>query len=69
MLVGDFTHWQQNPIPLKKTTGGVWSVTVEVAPGTHYYRFIVDGQWCDDPNCTLRAPNPYGTQNSVRQVV
>jgi 1,4-alpha-glucan branching enzyme len=68
-LVGDFTHWQQHPISMKKAAGSVWSVAVEVAPGTHYYRFIVDGQWSDDPNCTLRAPNPYGSQDSVRQVV
>jgi 1,4-alpha-glucan branching enzyme len=67
-LVGDFTHWQEKPIHLKKATGGVWSVSVELTPGTHHYRFIVDGQWCEDPDCTLRAPNPYGTQNSVRQV-
>jgi hypothetical protein len=32
------------------------------------YRFIVDGQWCDDPECSVRAPNPYGGQNMVRQV-
>jgi 1,4-alpha-glucan branching enzyme len=68
MLVGDFTHWQENPIQLKKASDGVWSVAVELTPGAHYYRFIVDGQWCEDPACALRAPNPYGSQNSVRQV-
>jgi 1,4-alpha-glucan branching enzyme len=68
-LVGDFTEWQQNPIPLKKTQAGVWSVTVELTPGTHHYRFMVDGQWREDPECTLRVANPYGTENSVRQVM
>jgi 1,4-alpha-glucan branching enzyme len=67
-LVGDFTHWQEKPIHLKKDAGGVWSATVEVSPGAHQYRFIVDGQWSDDPACAQRAPNPYGTENSVRQV-
>lgn len=68
-LVGDFTHWEEQPIHLKKESGGVWRATVELPPGTHHYRFIVDSQWCDDPECTLRVPNPYGSQNSVRQVI
>ncbi len=69
MLVGSFTHWQKEPIRLKKESAGVWRVTLELPPGTHHYRFIVDGQWCDDPECTLRVANPYGTQDSVRQVI
>ncbi len=67
-LVGDFTHWQQHPVPLKKTSNGVWTVSVRLAPGTHHYRFIVDGEWCDDPECAMQVPNAYGTRNSVRQV-
>lgn len=68
LLVGDFTHWQENPIPLKKQPDGVWRTTVPLAPGTYHYRFIVDGEWRDDPECTLRVPNPFGQENSVRIV-
>ncbi len=68
VLVGDFTHWEQKPVPRKKGADGVWQTRVELAPGEHHYRFIVDGQWWDDPECSLRVPNPYGTQDSVRQV-
>jgi 1,4-alpha-glucan branching enzyme len=68
ILVGDFTHWQQSPINLKKQSGGVWQASVELTPGEHHYRFIVDGEWCDDPECALRVPNPFGTQDSVRKV-
>ncbi len=68
LLVGDFTHWQKSPIPMHKGPGGVWEVTVSLAPGIYHYRFLVDGQWRDDPECTLRVPNPYGTQNNVRFV-
>jgi hypothetical protein len=28
----------------------------------------VDGQWRDDPDCVLRAPNPFGGENMMRQV-
>jgi 1,4-alpha-glucan branching enzyme len=67
-LVGDFTHWQQQPISMQKSADGVWHTEVELAPGPHHYRFLVDGQWRDDPECTLHVPNPYGGQNSVREV-
>jgi len=67
-LVGDFTHWQEQPISLRKGKGGVWRTTVELPRGTHRYRFLVDSQWQDDPECTLREPNPYGGHDAVRQV-
>jgi 1,4-alpha-glucan branching enzyme len=68
LLVGDFTHWQSQPIPMRKGADGIWTATVELAPGTHSYRFIVDGEWRDDPECTIRVPNPYGGENMVRRV-
>ena len=68
MLVGDFTHWQEKPIGLKKQPDGRWATTVPLTPGTYHYRFLVDGQWCDDPECALVESNPYGTHDAVRQV-
>ena len=67
-LVGDFTQWQQSPINMRKGADGIWRTTVELSPGTHHYRFLVDGQWRDDPDCILRAPNPFGGENMMRQV-
>jgi len=67
-LVGDFTHWQEQPISMRKGTDGVWKVSVALEPGVHHYRFLVDGQWRDDPECELRVANPFGGQNSMRKV-
>ena len=67
-LVGDFTHWAQQPLNLQKDAAGVWRTEVALAPGVHHYRILVDGQWSDDPECTVRVPNPYGGENMVRQV-
>jgi 1,4-alpha-glucan branching enzyme len=67
-LVGDFTRWQEGPINLQKGADGVWRTTVQLPPGTHHYRFLVDGQWRDDPDCILRAPNPFGSQDMTRVV-
>ena len=67
-LVGGFTRWQEHPIQMQKSGNGVWTTTVELETGTYHYRFLVDGQWRDDPECALHVPNPFGTQDSVRQV-
>jgi 1,4-alpha-glucan branching enzyme len=68
-LVGDFSHWKERPINMRKAADGIWRATVALEPGEHHYRFLVDGEWRDDPECVLRVPNPYGTQDAVRQVV
>ena len=67
-LVGDFTNWQEHPVNLQKSAGGVWQAIVNLPPGTHHYRFLVDGEWRDDPECALRAPNPFGSHDMMRQV-
>ena len=67
-LVGNFTGWEQSPIPLKRQKNGSWKVVVPLNSGTHEYRFVVDGQWCDDRQCQTRATNPYGGENCVRHV-
>lgn len=67
-LVGDFTHWQEKPISLKKDHSGVWHANVQLTPGEHHYRFLVDGEWRDDPECSSRVPNPFGGQDMARKV-
>lgn len=68
LLVGEFTEWQQRAIALEKGKDGVWTTSVKLPPGTHNYLFIVDGEWCDDPACAVRVPNPFGGHDMVRQV-
>jgi 1,4-alpha-glucan branching enzyme len=64
-VVGDFTQWQEAPLNLKKCKGGLWKKTVSLAPGRYAYRLLVDGQWRDDPQCTIRQPNEFGGENCV----
>ena len=68
LLVGDFTHWQERPIAMKKGPAGVWAATVDLDPGSYHYRFMVDGEWRDDPENTVRVPNIFGTENAVCKV-
>jgi 1,4-alpha-glucan branching enzyme len=67
-LAGDFTQWQQRPVDMRKGDDGIWRTTVELSPGEHHYRFLVDGQWRDDPECPQHAPNPFGSEDAIRQV-
>jgi len=67
-LVGDFTEWSQYPIDLKRQKDGVWRATVALDPGCHEYRFVIDGHWRDDTQCSHRRINAFGTENCVRDV-
>lgn len=67
-LAGDFTTWELNPKPMKKSKDGCWKVTMNLAPGRYEYKFIVDGQWVEDPTAPERALDPYGGFNSVQVV-
>jgi 1,4-alpha-glucan branching enzyme len=67
LLVGNFTQWQQHGIRMEKDREGVWIASVELPPGKHTYRYIVDGDWRDDPECSARVPNPFGSQDMVRE--
>lgn len=67
-LAADFTGWDQAPISLKKQKNGVWKTTVSLAPGSYEYRFLVDGQWADDPGCSTLRPNIFGGHNCVCDV-
>ena len=67
LLAGDFTEWEKHPIALVKNGQGMWSKTVKLPPGLHHYRFLVDGQWQDDPACAERVANAFGSQDCVCQ--
>ncbi len=66
-MVGDFTHWQERAVSMQKDAQGTWRTSVELQPGKHTYRFIVDGEWRDDPECTIRIPNAFGGYDMVRE--
>ena len=68
-VVGDFTKWELAPKALKKNKNGEWKVLVPLAPGRYEYRFLVDGQWLNDPQCAEHSPNPFGELNCVRVVL
>ena len=67
-LVGSFNDWDSKARFLKLDGKGIWKTSMTLGPGEYEYRFLVDGQWQNDPKAE-RVPNSYGSQNSVRGVV
>lgn len=67
-LAGEFTGWEADAIQLKKGRNGNWKATVSLPAGAYQYRFMIDGEWSDDPLATQRIDNPFGTENCVCDV-
>lgn len=67
-LAGCFTEWERSALNLRRQKDGTWKATVSLPPGTYEYRFLVDGEWRDDPACPTLRPNHFGTRNCVRVV-
>lgn len=67
-LAADFTDWEKHSVEMMHSPDGVWFTVVPLAPGSYSYRFIVDGQWRDDPRSTQRVPNPFGSDNAMVEV-
>jgi len=64
-LMGSFNNWNQKKHPMHKKENGKWEKTVIIPPGMHEYKFLVDGQWKEDPQNGLTCLNSFGTKNSV----
>ena len=65
LLLGDFTEWQTNAIPMKKSKNGDFSVTIDLPTEAAYqFRYLLDGdKWENDP-----AADSYAGDNSVLQL-
>jgi 1,4-alpha-glucan branching enzyme len=65
ILVGDFNKWDRKKHPMKKDDEGIWNKIAMLSLGTHEYKFLVDGEWRNDPNNDQTCYNEHGTLNSV----
>ena len=68
-VAGEFNDWTKPGKKLKEGMGGKWSTMLRLKPGRYAYKFIVDGQWQTDPNCSETAPDGFGGVNSVMEVI
>jgi 1,4-alpha-glucan branching enzyme len=68
-VAGSFNDWQPQLLTPGSGKGTVkFSRILFLSPGTHQYKFIINGEWLLDPNCQEMVPNEHGSHNSLLQV-
>jgi hypothetical protein len=63
-LAGSFNNWNQSQFIFGKE-GDEWVCRIDLEPGEHAYKFIVDGNWLLDPANPNTKDDDYGVKNSV----
>jgi 1,4-alpha-glucan branching enzyme len=61
---------------MKRGADGIWSVALELTPGSYQYKFVIDGEWCCSPELLPHppaqavecVPNDFGTLNFTTEV-
>ena len=63
-VAGSFNEWnpRKNKLTCRK---GVYSTSILLPRGKYEYKFVVNGVWCVDPDCSEWTPNGLGSLNSV----
>lgn len=64
-LMGDFNSWNPKAHPMKSNGNGLWVKSAIIPPGKYEYKFLIDGEWKEDPKNKQTCPNCFGTLNSI----
>jgi len=67
-VAGSFNGWNSVSDLLKETSDGVFELSLELPPGTHQYKFVVDGKWTEDPTNPEKSADGFGGFNSIIRV-
>ncbi|MFK7781845.1 hypothetical protein [Psychroserpens sp.] len=63
IIAGSFNKWNEHVFKMYKIENG-WELKLQVKPGSYEYRFIVDGQWMEDPSNPDKVRNEFNEFNS-----
>lgn len=59
-LAGSFNNWRPDELKMLQTAEG-WELPLYLSEGMHSYRFVVDGNWFDDPKNNSKVSNAPGS--------
>jgi hypothetical protein len=62
-LLGDFTDWE--PVPMARSSSGVWHLERDLAPGVYRYGFLADGRWYVPEGVSGLTDDGFGQKNLV----
>lgn len=69
-LCGDFNDWSRTGLDMiRHATNGKWEKHLALQPGRYEYKFLVDGEWVNDPRAKENVRNIHGSLNSVVEVL
>src|SRR5919108_1832337 len=63
-LAGDFNDWTLDGSEME-LIDGIWKKVVKLPPGRYRYRYVIDGEWQNDPLNAVVEPSAYGGHVSV----
>lgn len=64
-LAGSFNNWEPAAGAMSKAKDGTYRKRLTLEPGEYRYKFLVDGQWCEDAAADGLVPNQFGTYDSL----
>jgi chromosome partitioning protein len=67
-LAGDFNNWQTDESSRMVQEDGIWKKKLSLGFGRYQYRFVIDGNWIEDPNNPIKEANPFGQMNSLLEI-
>jgi chromosome partitioning protein len=67
-IAGEFNNWKLDENSRMEQTNGCWTKYLNLNTGKYRYRFVIDGNWTEDPANPLTQLNTYGTLDSLLEV-
>ncbi len=67
-LAGEFNNWKLDENSRMEQANGSWIKRLNLNSGKYRYRFVIDGNWVEDPANPLTQLNSYGTLDSLLEV-
>jgi hypothetical protein len=64
-IAGEFNDWRPEPMQPDPSSRGCWLFIKPLPRGEHRYKFVVNGEWINDPLNPMRKPNPFGGTDSI----
>lgn len=66
-VAGTFNNWSNGAMPMQLDADGrTWRRSVELGPGKHLYKFVLEGsEWITDPRAARNEDDGNGNTNSV----
>jgi 1,4-alpha-glucan branching enzyme len=65
ILMADFNKWNKKIHAMKKDNNGTWTKTVIIPSGRYEYKYLVDGEWWNDPKNHEVCYNQHGSLNNI----